>query len=787
MLGSIPARTLGTLLLTTCLFGPPAAGAERARTAPRQRRALEAAVEADWALQERRLRRRPSDPASVRAALDRWEKLRADLSGPDAPAGISREALARARADLGELREEAGRLDELGDEARADLYRRIRWAARRLALENPLVRDRPIAFLERRRFVCQMLHEYLGYFSDYGDVAGGGVYVLERPGHGLEVRELVRGELGRGNFTTLSLSYDGRTLYFAFAPRARRKPDFHSPERTTFHIYAVGADGEGLRRLTSGPDDDFDPCELPDGGVAFISTRRGGFGRCHNPWEPLPTYTLHRMDRDGSNVRALSFHETNEWHPSVLADGRIAYSRWDYVDRSAANFHGIWVSNPDGTGAAALFGSYTARVNACYQPRAIPGSHRIAFIAGAHHAAVGGSLAILDPARAGLDPETGEDRFDAIEVLTPEVCFPEAAGWPGSYFHSPWPLSENYLLVSFSFDPLPGMGPGVDEDTKTGIYLFDRFGNLELLYREDGLSCMYPIPLAPRPKPPVVASALDPALGGEGEFLLADVRRSLFPLPPGRPIRELRVFQVFPKSRTHVANEPRIGHANAEPVRALLGTVPVEEDGSAYFRAPARKPLFFQAVDASGRAVQGMRSVAYLQPGERRGCVGCHEPQPAAPPLAPPAAHRRAPSEIRPGPDGTRPWNYARLVQPILDARCLGCHAEGGSRPVLDGAPSGEFTRSYESLRPYVRWFEWGGGGIDAFVATRPGQMPADESPLFAVLRDERHAEAARLSDEEVRRLYLWADGNAAFYGTYDEGDRLAARRGASVPLPGLE
>ena len=135
-----------------------------------------------------------------------------------------------------------------------------------------------------------------------------------------------------------------------------------------------------------------------------MSTRRGGFGRCHNPWEPLPTYTLHRMDADGSDVRTLSWHETNEWHPSVLNDGRIVYTRWDYVDRSAANFHGLWVSNPDGTNPVSLFGNYTTRINACYQPRAIPGSQRVMFVAGAHHADVGGSLVIVDPRRVALDP-----------------------------------------------------------------------------------------------------------------------------------------------------------------------------------------------------------------------------------------------------------------------------------------------------------------------------------------------------------------------------------------------
>ncbi len=747
--------------------------------------ALRAMVEADWAAQEKRRGRSPEDPQAVRDALDSGQRLLDALQGmPDGP-DLKREA-----EELKRLRAEVDRVASLDAKARLDLYRSVRTVARDLALNNPLLASKPLVFLKRRRFISQMLHEYLGYFYDYGDIAGGGVYVLQQPGRSLEARDLVRGRLPHGNYTTLALSYDAKTVYFAFCERAPEKPDYYSPERRCFHIYAVDADGGNLRQLTRGPNDDFDPCPLPDGGVAFMSTRRGGFGRCHNPWEPLPSYTLHRMDASGANVRTLSFHETNEWHPSVLADGRIVYIRWDYVDRSAANFHGLWATAPDGTNPGILFGNYTMRINACYQPKAIPGSNRIVFVAGAHHASVGGSLVVVDPARVKLDRQSGEDDFRSLELLTPEVCFPEAPGWPSSYFHSPWPLSEDYYLVSFSFDPLPGMGPRVKEDTETGLYYFDRFGNMELLYREEGISSMYPIPLAPRELPPVVPGTRNPDLGDEGEFVLSDVGTSFHALPDSRPIRELRIFQVLPKTETHVANQPRIGYANAESARMLLGTVPVEADGSAYFRLPARKPVYFQAVDASGRAVETMRSVTYLQPGERRGCVGCHEPSGTTPVNRQPLALRRAPSAIRPGPDGTRPWSFPRLVQPVLDRHCVRCH-DGSEGPdasplLLTGEPVGTFTRSYESLEPYVRWYEWGGKSIRPII-TKPGEMGADASPLSRILDDPTHAKHVTLPDEDRRRIYVWLDGNAPFYGTYDEPSRVAQRQGQAVPPPRIQ
>ncbi len=744
---------------------------------------LAAMVEADWAAQEHRKNRMPESTAAVRDAYRRAERLLDDLRKMGRSVQIASEVVS-----LENIRRQVDAADSLSDTERVALYRNIRSVTRDLVFKNPLMGSNRIVFMKRRRFVCQMLHEYLGYFYDYGDIEGGSIYVLEEPGRSAKVRDLIDGRLPRGNYTTLALSFDARTIYFAFAERAPEKPDYYSPQRRCFHIYAMDADGANLRRLTDGPNDDFDPCPLPDGGLAFMSTRRGGFGRCHNPWEPLPSYTLHRMDASGDGVQTLSFHETNEWHPSVLADGRIAYCRWDYVDRSAANYHGLWVSNPDGTNPSILFGNYTQRINACFQPRSIPGSNRIIFVAGAHHADVGGSLVIFDPAREKLDPQTGQDRFEAIEVLTPQVVFPEAPGWPGSYFHGPWPLSENYFLVAFSFEPLPGMGPKVEKDTTTGLYYFDRFGNMELLYRDADISCMYPIPLVRRPAPPQLPSTLDANLGDEGEFVLTDVRQSLFSLPSGRDIRQLRIFQVLPKTTTHVANKPRLGYANAESARMMLGAVPVEPDGSAYFRAPARKPLYFQAVDETGRAVQTMRSVTHLQPGERRSCLGCHEPRGTTSASRPaPAALRRPASKMEAGPDGTRPFSYPRLVQPVLDRHCVRCHdgqtGDSRSRLLLTGEPAGTFSQSYESLKPYVRWYEWGGSTITE-VVTRPGRVGADESPLLKVLQDRNHAQHVALPQEDRLRLYIWLDGNAPFYGVYEEAQQVAQQSGQAIPPP---
>lgn len=767
---------------------------------------FQAMIEADWARQEERRGRTIDDPRAVRDAMASAERLFAALQDDYASADWHAESAALARCS-----HRVGYAETLDANARRDLYREIRGITRRLVVKNPLMAGRPLAFMKRRRFICQMLHEYIGYYYNYDGLHGGGVYVLEEPGLSANTRDLIGGKLPKGSYATPALSCDGHTVYFAFCelsqaererestgnhrgfPSAYDVPEalnYYSTNRACFNLYAIDVDGSNLRRLTNGCEDDFNPCPMPDGTVVFMSSRRGGFCRCDNPFEPIPTTTLHAMQADGSNQRILSFHETNEWHPAPLNDGRIVYCRWDYVDRSAAHFHGLWACNPDGSNPLAMFGNYTKRISACYQPRSIPGSNRIAFIAGAHHADVGGSLVLFDPAWTHLDEASGEDDFRSLEILTPDVVFPEAPDqWPASFYHSPWPLSEDYFVVAFSFEPLSGMSSRVLDDSKTGIYYFDRFGNLELLYRDPEISSMNAMPLGTARTPHQLPSVLEPILGKEGELFLADVNWSLRPLPPDRPIRSLRVFQVLPKSETHMANQPRIGYANAEPARSLLGTVPVEKDGSAYFRVPAGKPIYFQAVDGEGRAVQGMRTLTYLQPGERRGCVGCHEPSGSAPPRLATLALRRAPSTLEPGPDGTQPFSYPRLVQPVLERSCVSCH-DGSSGPrkselVLTGEPAGSFTRSYEGFRPFVRCYEWGAGSIFQTV-TVPGRMGADESPLAAILDDETHR-SIELPETDRRRLYLWLDANAPFYGTYSPRERLAQQQGQVVPVPELQ
>jgi mono/diheme cytochrome c family protein len=284
---------------------------------------------------------------------------------------------------------------------------------------------------------------------------------------------------------------------------------------------------------------------------------------------------------------------------------------------------------------------------------------------------------------------------------------------------------------------------------------------------------------------------LEPSDRKEGVFLLRDVHLAWPPLPEGS-VKRLRIVQVLPKTTWH-ANNPMVGLASASPGKQVLGTVPVESDGSAYFRAPAGIPLAFQALDEFNQAVQVMRSVTYLQPGESASCVGCHEPRSATPPSArAPAALARGPSAIEPGPDGSNPLSYPLLVQPVLDKHCVSCHnpQKPEGKVILTGEPQGHYTASYNALAPKVSYSAWGGKPgdfrqVNSEPLSQPGFFGSRNDPLLKLLR-KGHYDVS-LSPTDYDRLATWMDANALFYGTFDPADQARQRRGERIAGPKLE
>ncbi len=750
-----------------------------------------AMIQLDWRRQDGRLDAAEAYAAATARHLEKARTLLTDLRH-----GRPADFLATEAASLESLAREAGR-NGLSLEERRTLYFLVRSLKRQVALANPLMQFGKLLFC--KRVPTSYSHLVMQYFG-WRARPGGGLFVLEEPGRSLACRDILQGKLAEGNVLEPRLSWDAKRIVFSFVKSSGEQPDparlDNSVDEGFYHIYEVNADGTGLRQLTRGPFDDLMPTYLPDGGIAFSSTRRRGYARCFGAqfsrrWH---VYALHRMDRDGENLRALSFHDTNEWFPTVSHDGLILYARWDYIDRDAVTHQNLWSTRPDGSNPQALWGNATPAPHCAFQAQAIPGSGKIVFTGSAHHSITAGSIAVVNP-------EIARDGEPAITRITPEVPFPEAeSGNIPEYYEAPWPLSENYFLVGYSPVPLV-WEPGANPANAVGIYLLDRWGNRELIYRDPEIGSTNPCPLRPRPVPPALPSSLPRKAPPMGEMVLADVYQGLGSVPRGS-IKELRIVQIFPKT-THVANSPPIGMAAEENGRAILGTVPVEPDGSARFTVPAQRPILFQALDADGVAWQTMRSVTYVQPGERAACVGCHEGRMTAPVRAASAAAAigRGASPIDPGPLGGRPFSFVEMVQPILDKHCVRCHGGEKTEGKIDltRTVAGSYTRSYAALCGDRNF--WGAGTNPANAAealvprygarnqiqvSPPGGMYGSRGSRLLKLLAKGHYDV-RLARDDFRSLAAWIDLNAIFYGVNNPEDQARQLRGDPVAMPEIQ
>ncbi len=675
-------------------------------------------------------------------------------------------------------------------EQRHQAYLNARWAMRRLMLADPLLSFDRLLFVKRvNGSFNHMSDQHYGWWSR----PGGGLYILsgfrsDTP----QIRQIETG-LPEGSYIDPDLSYDGKRILFGYcryypesAQRADKTDKASIPEDAFYHLYEITVEGTGLRRLTSGKYDDFSGRYLPDGSIIFLSTRRGAsvqhvgavadeasprpdsFVRCGGDrYRPVSVYTLHRLMPDRKTVIALSPFENFEWTPNVCNDGRILYARWDYVDRNNMPFMKLWSTNPDGTNPQAVYGNHTALFHCAFEARQVPGSRKILFTASAHHAVTGGSLVMLDPAR-------GMDGAEPIQRITPEVCFPEVEGWPRSYYMSPFPLSERVFLTAW------GRGNLAENPTRgLGIYVGDTDGNLELLYKDPAISSTYPQPLRARPMPPMPSDRLAEQ-ADEGRFLVSSITTGLPVL--NQRITRLRIVAVPAKTQPEM-NSPNLGVTADDPGKCVLGTVPVERDGSAYFLAPSGVPLFFQAIGEDGTAVQTMRTVTYVQPRQTVGCVGCHESR--ATPVANrrPMALNRPPSRITPGPDGSWPYRFDRLVQPVLDRHCVSCHAPGKHASHVNLAPAAAYetlvSYGHPSLREHVQNRYREGRSI-------AGQGAAATSALLQLLR--KGHQGVRLDAQDMERFVTWMDTYAQRLGSFspqqEEELMLLRRRWAAILAP---
>ncbi len=702
---------------------------------------------------------------------------------------------AAARADLDRLRDAvAGAPGDRGLHLAACAVRR------RIAMSNPRLdfdailcaargtlagsaRSNPVtADIQGGHFVTQ----YFGFNA----LPGGGLCVVRNLRGRPEVVNVLaesvvqngplKGQrLDHGAVATPDLAPDGRSIVFAWT--ANREHRWAYETNTCFHLFRVNADGSDLRQITDGAWNDFDPCWLPDGRVAFVSERRGGYIRCFAAYLKVRNYTMMSVAADGSDLRALSYFETAEWNPTVDNDGRLAFTRWDYVDRENCLGTRHWVCNPDGTNPRAPHGNYPHPYHTFpdHEPwaveggheidsrrgaplvemgiRAVPGSPLFAFTAAPHHGEVFGSLCLLDL-------RVPDDRhMSQVRRFTPDEPFPETE-IPGRRHYKygmPWPLDADFILCNRWED----------------VVLVDRFGNQELLVglrelpgpQDERLRLVDPVPLRARPRPPVIPPAVRCAerpAAPPATIAVMNVAESDLPFPPGLKPKWLRVVQAVPKTN-HAMGEPMIGYERENTPRIPLGIVPVEADGSAHFEAPVAKQLIFQVLDERFMAIQSMRSVAFVHPGEQLSCLGCHEdPHRASPPAAPPLAMRRAPSRLEPECGPVEPVSYHRQIRPIFERTCVPCHAKEGKGPRDMG---------YEALKE--GWTFWFSGamawnmttaysGVHGGSRTIPGRFGARASRIGRALLTPGHL--AAVPEAERHQVILWLDCNSNRLGAYD-------------------
>ncbi len=589
---------------------------------------------------------------------------------------------------------------------------------------------------------------------------GGGIYRLSPVRPDGKVTPVVD-SLGEGIYRDLCLRWDAQKLLFAFGNGVERA---HAPvvAGQSYHIYEVNVDGTGLRQITTGPKNDCEPFYLPDGRIGFTSDRSEHYVMCGSN---IHAPNLFAVNPDGSGLRRLSYNVFNDFNPSVLSDGRIIYTRWEYNERSVTTPHKLFTMRPDGSMVAPYYGNATIRPNVIMFPRAVPGSTKVAALFTGHHGQTHGPIGLID-VRKGADGDA------PITVLTPgvptigEKIQDSRRGW----FSDPVPLSEDTYLCSYT----PTVQPWLERSW--ALYVGDRHGNLALVYRDPAISCAEPVPLVSRPRPHVVPSIEEGRGRGtrtrdeddHGTLVLMNAYEGLPGVRRGEA-RFLRILEDVPRVGVHEGGVILTSGTSIYTVKRIFGTVPIESDGSAHFAVPADRNVYFEVLDAKHREIQRMRSVVCLRPGERRTCIGCHEPRTTAPPNRLARAASREASRPAPPPWGDKVFSFLRDVQPLLNAKCIQCHTHdrAANAVTLTDDLTDQFAVGYQELLPYLsvanamRWDH------PDDVYPRPPYTYGSKVSRLTQLIEKGHHDV-KLTDDDWQRLLVWTDANAVYYDRYE-------------------
>jgi hypothetical protein len=766
-------------------------------------------IEADWTRQER-VTRKQIPAHGIKGAVKRGRLMIADFRKAGAGAAADRAA---AKLDAVEAKCKIFAEKSVSVEALEKVYFEARWAVRELSFANPKLDFKELLFVRRN---WPRRNHQCSHRVGEDQIPGANICILSPLSPDGKVRNVLSGKYAAGGIGRPDLSYDAKRIAFPYAAlRAKPTkygyglPDVRGGACVSYDIFEVGVDGEGLKRLTNdAKNEDTEPCYLPDRRIAFTSSRAGRLVQCGD-W--ALACGIYSMKSDGSNVRRITEPKEGEFYPSMLDDGRIMYTRWDYVMKGYNVIQQLWAVNPDGRRAQLVYGDHYAFSRgpiAFQEARQIPGTSRVICVGAAHHNSGVGPIMIVDMAGNRGGPES-------MRRITPQVGYPELympsevlgkyknsrhaargrmdAGW----YSSPYPLSENQFLASYSFDKNNNSVHGY------ALYLCDVHGNRDLIYRGDGFSCYSPIPIRPRKKPriiPDMVKGVDPKT--PGVLTVSNIYKGLDGIKPGE-VKYLRVLETYSKTVHTTPQRCDIGVASGWDPRGVLGVVPVEADGSVHFEVPPFKQIFFEALDKDYLEIRRMRNFMNVMPGEKTGCIGCHEPYGTLPGKAGPGgpiAMKRPPSKLIAPPWGDGAIGFKRVVQPVLDRNCISCHDGSpktdkdskksfdlrGLQMVIapapydrDQGPQHAVSDSFLKLLGYVSYVKVGGHkGLRLPLLTNA--TGSRVSKLMKVLADGGHYKV-KLKTDHWRAFAAWIDCNAPFYGGWDEivlkGTRAPRRR----------
>ncbi len=545
-----------------------------------------------------------------------------------------------------------------------------------------------------------------------------------------------------------------------------------SEDSEKWNVFEIGVDGKGLNKVVDVPEKDLDFCDgayLPDGRILTTSTIGYHGVPCISGFDEVCNLVLY--DRDKKDLRRLTYDQDGNWNPFIMNNGRVMYTRWEYADLTHYFSRIVMQMNPDGTENKSLYGSSSFWPNSTYDMKPLPNSTSkfVAIITGHHGIVRSGRLMIFDPAKSRKEEEgvVQELPFKDRKVI-PEIKDYLVNGvWP--QFTKPFPLDDKYFLVSAKLSP----------NGLWGTYLVDIYDNLTLISEAEGEGFIYAIPLAKRPVPPVIPDRVN-LEDKESTIFIQDIYEGegLRGVPRG-VVKKLRLYAFeygyIDSPTDHYAQGIQAGW----DVKRLLGTVPVEEDGSVIFKVPANLPISIQPLDSLGRAVQWMRSWITSMPGEVVSCIGCHEDQNKIPAPKRTVASQIKPHKIEAPEGGVRSITFDLEVQPILDRACIACHNEEATinfaKTEMVAAPMDHYgftryyTNSYLAFHPY---FYRQGPEADMYVL-EPYEYHVSNSEMIRMLKKGHHG--VKLTEQEWQSLTRWLDMNTPYLGTYDE---LAQRGG---------